>query len=202
MPYKDPAKQLEYIRKRRASQTPEERAEYNKQCSEYQKEHRAERSEYQRKWIAANRTKKVAYSIKGNRKWRKNNPEEAKRRDAEQFQKHRPKRIAKVKEWRKSNQELRSHYNATRRARKFGNGGEHSYQQWIEKVISLNWLCFYCGAELTIENLSKDHFIPLSRGGGDGIDNLVPACHLCNCSKSAMTGDEFLSHRKVTNKSK
>ena len=198
MPYKNPADQLAYSRNRRANQTAEERAAYNKQCSDYQKKHRAERSEYQRQWIAKNRAKKVEYSIKANRAWRDRNPEKAKLRDAAQYRKHKPKRLIRVKAWREANRNLRTYYNAVRRAKRFSNGGTHTYKEWIEKVQSLEWLCFYCGAELTIEYLTKDHFIPLSKGGGDDLENVVPACNPCNCSKNAMTGSEFTRHRKIT----
>lgn len=40
-------------------------------------------------------------------------------------------------------------------------------------------LCFYCGGSAD----TIDHVIPLSRGGQDPIDNLVPACRSCNSSK-------------------
>lgn len=40
--------------------------------------------------------------------------------------------------------------------------------------------CIYCGAK---GSLSKDHLIPLSRGGRDTIENIVPCCRGCNSSK-------------------
>lgn len=36
--------------------------------------------------------------------------------------------------------------------------------------------CVYCGGEAT----ARDHVVPLSRGGTDGIENVVPACRPCN----------------------
>ena len=41
--------------------------------------------------------------------------------------------------------------------------------------------CVYC---LSREDLTVDHFLPLSLGGIDGLINLVPACRSCNCSKN------------------
>lgn len=58
--------------------------------------------------------------------------------------------------------------------------------------------CFYCGAkkwpakepspqpEITI-----DHFLPISRGGTDDLDNLVPACRICNSSKCERTIEDM-----------
>lgn len=40
--------------------------------------------------------------------------------------------------------------------------------------------CVYCGSE---NKLTIDHIVPLSRGGANDIDNAVPACVSCNCSK-------------------
>ncbi|WP_268762414.1 HNH endonuclease [Kitasatospora griseola] len=55
--------------------------------------------------------------------------------------------------------------------------------------IFLRWrnLCAYCGA--LAEHL--DHVIPLSRGGTDTEDNMVPACAPCNLSKGAKTLAEW-----------
>ena len=39
--------------------------------------------------------------------------------------------------------------------------------------------------------LTKDHVIPISRGGSDAIDNIVGACLTCNKRKHRKTGDEF-----------
>ena len=44
--------------------------------------------------------------------------------------------------------------------------------------------CIYCGAPLNpFRDLNIDHRIPLSCGGADSLDNMVPACQSCNLSK-------------------
>lgn len=43
-----------------------------------------------------------------------------------------------------------------------------------------NYHCQYCGSA---SNLTIDHVIPLSKGGGDTWDNLVTACLSCNNMK-------------------
>lgn len=40
--------------------------------------------------------------------------------------------------------------------------------------------CTYCGS---IEKLTLDHFLPISKGGSDCLGNLIPACGQCNSSK-------------------
>jgi 5-methylcytosine-specific restriction endonuclease McrA len=44
--------------------------------------------------------------------------------------------------------------------------------------------CQYCGKRFPTSELSLDHVIPRSRGGGDTWDNLVCACTGCNARKA------------------
>jgi 5-methylcytosine-specific restriction endonuclease McrA len=48
-----------------------------------------------------------------------------------------------------------------------------------------NWTCQYCGAR---SNLTVDHVIPRSKGGGSSWDNIVASCAPCNRRK----GDSLL----------
>jgi Restriction endonuclease len=45
--------------------------------------------------------------------------------------------------------------------------------------------CQYCLKILSTEQLTIDHVIPKSRGGGTRWDNVVAACHRCNLRKGA-----------------
>jgi 5-methylcytosine-specific restriction endonuclease McrA len=47
-----------------------------------------------------------------------------------------------------------------------------------------NQACFYCGGK----GGAIDHVIPVSRGGGHSIGNLLPSCQTCNSSKA----DKFI----------
>lgn len=76
-----------------------------------------------------------------------------------------------------------------------------------EKVAAKsNGKCFYCGDTLRIDTYydldfvgsvtvcnawDVDHFYPVSRGGSNKIDNLVPACMYCNQLKHNKTIEEF-----------
>ncbi|HHL51919.1 MAG TPA: HNH endonuclease [Flammeovirgaceae bacterium] len=50
-----------------------------------------------------------------------------------------------------------------------------------------NHTCQYCGSK---QDLSIDHVIPKSRGGGSGWKNLVTACKACNARKGDFTPEE------------
>jgi len=52
------------------------------------------------------------------------------------------------------------------------------------------WRCQYCGETVTSENATLDHFIPQSKGGTHGAENLRTACILCNSVKSGRLFEE------------
>ena len=45
------------------------------------------------------------------------------------------------------------------------------------------YLCLYCGRRCTRGELTRDHVMPLSRGGLDTWENVVSACLACNLKK-------------------
>jgi 5-methylcytosine-specific restriction endonuclease McrA len=60
--------------------------------------------------------------------------------------------------------------------------------------------CWHCNKKLSFKNYGLigekgawevDHSVPLSRGGTDHLNNLVPACISCNRSKGDLTSREF-----------
>src|SRR5580658_1032347 len=48
-------------------------------------------------------------------------------------------------------------------------------------------LCLYCGNEFGRHHLTRDHVLPLSRGGRDTWENVVSACIHCNSRKGGRT---------------
>ena len=51
-------------------------------------------------------------------------------------------------------------------------------------------LCLYCGERFPPSQLTRDHVVPVSRGGPDGWENVVSACKRCNQAKAARTPEE------------
>ncbi len=68
-----------------------------------------------------------------------------------------------------------------RKARKSGLVATFTYKQWLACKTAFNNRCAYCGEE---KDLTQDHFIPSTNGGGYSKDNIIPVCHICNSSKS------------------
>ncbi len=50
--------------------------------------------------------------------------------------------------------------------------------------------CQYCGKRINMSSGTRDHVIPLSRGGPDTLSNVVTACVPCNTKKANRTPDE------------
>lgn len=48
-------------------------------------------------------------------------------------------------------------------------------------------LCLYCGQQFSRPTLTRDHVMPLSKGGLDVWENVVTACFTCNSRKSDRT---------------
>ncbi len=70
--------------------------------------------------------------------------------------------------------------------------GSFILEEWSSKLKEYDYRCAYCGCELGSGMITIDHQIPLSRGGTNFIDNLVPACKSCNSKKHTKTADEYL----------
>lgn len=74
---------------------------------------------------------------------------------------------------------------------------QHTERQWEGKFFRCGMRCWYCHKPLALredrghEVATKDHLTPLSRGGSDTIDNIVPACIECNQRKGDLTEKEF-----------
>ena len=81
----------------------------------------------------------------------------------------------------KKHPEIISHLKANRYAREKGAIGHHTLKQWQELKIKYNNKCAMCGLEKT---LTKDHIIPLSKGGTNNIENIQPLCRNCNSKKN------------------
>jgi hypothetical protein len=62
---------------------------------------------------------------------------------------------------------------------------------YVEKPVTANvndnnllirdgFECVYCGMPLNTKNLTWDHYVPQSRGGGNEWTNILSSCHDCN----------------------
>jgi hypothetical protein len=52
-------------------------------------------------------------------------------------------------------------------------------------------ICLYCGQHFHAAHLTRDHVLPISRGGKDCWENVVTACFRCNNQKGNKTPEEW-----------
>jgi len=167
-------------------------------------------------WYRKNHAKQRLRRKKYYRKERRRNLEQQKARRRRHYWKNRDQILAKKRKLRAMNPELfrareRQRYLKHRvsrivsqrnvQARRAGAKGQIKPKQWRCLLKRHNFRCFYCGIQLTPINRTLDHKIPLSRGGANTINNVVPACRPCNNRKLRMTTKEFLARQKQTRKS-
>ena len=86
------------------------------------------------------------------------------------------------------------------KARHSGQAMTLTQREWSRALEFFGRCCAYCGAR---KKMTKDHVIPLIKGGGLTADNTVPACGLCNSSKKDLDVlewykfQEFYDSRKL-----
>ena len=51
-------------------------------------------------------------------------------------------------------------------------------------------VCAYCGGRFMVRDLSRDHVVPVSRGGTDSWTNTVTACRSCNTRKGGRSPEQ------------
>lgn len=68
-----------------------------------------------------------------------------------------------------------------RRSRILTARGSFTATEWEIRKQEFDYRCAYCGRKT--KKLTADHYIPLSKGGTNYIDNIVPACIKCNKHK-------------------
>lgn len=81
--------------------------------------------------------------------------------------------------------------------------GKYTLQEWFERIEFQNSLCFWCFTNLLEEDGTfhgtKDHLIPISRGGSHYIENIVAACWSCNRLKGRRTATEYRAYLEQKN---
>lgn len=174
-----------------------------KQCSVGCK--RQAKREYDKAHHIANRESKIATACE----WQRLNRERKQAYDAEYRERTRDKRlelkrIHSRQAWEENPDLMRERgraTNARRRALLAGAGAfEITRKDRLKALARYRGCCAYCGEDLN-GRLEWDHVIPISRGGTDGVGNLLPACVDCNRSKAHRFISEWRLRKPVPRQS-
>ncbi len=154
---------------------------------------------YNQAYYIANREKLKAAA----REYRARNPEASKERDRAKYRKdinksradrrayaaaHKAEAAARLSRWEKANPHKLANYESKRRTGKQFPG--LTKEEWLSIVELFGGRCAYCIRP--VAEPEREHLLPLSRGGEDVADNVVPACKSCNSSKGKLTPVEYL----------
>lgn len=75
----------------------------------------------------------------------------------------------------------KTYHSGLRHARKLNALGTFTIREWEEKKKEFDYCCAICGTDEA--KLTKDHIIPLTKGGSNFISNIQPLCQSCNSRK-------------------
>lgn len=129
-----------------------------------------ENKEYKKEYTKNYRNKNKSWLKKYQKKWGKQNPENIKI--------NRNKYLKTIK-----GKETINQRNHNRKSRLRGAKGNHTLKQWNELKARYNYTCVHCNKKEPEIKLTRDHIIPISKGGDNYIENIQPLCNSCNSRK-------------------
>ena len=150
------------------SWSKEYRREYMKQ---YRQEHKEHIKESKRIYRQKHKEEIAEKQKKRNEKWYQNNKELAAKRKKKWYKTGKGKALSQ-----RTGFKRRTNYK--------GVINTLTHQEWKDILIKFDFKCVYCGCSFNKNNPpTKDHRIPISKGGQNIKENVVPACKSCNSKK-------------------
>ena len=144
---------------------PKYREKYNK---EYYQKNRKEILIYKKKIRESN----PKLLNERSRKWRENNLEYVRKRDRELIKTERGK-ANHQRSCTKRRTKIKEIINTL------------TFKEWLDILKKYHFKCAYCGKEFDLFTIpERDHIIPISKGGNNIKENIIPACRNCNARKS------------------
>jgi 5-methylcytosine-specific restriction endonuclease McrA len=116
-------------------------------------------------------------------------------RAKEWWRQHPDKRKLVVAQYEARRPEVKQARKAKYRGRLRNAKGSFTREEWANRKIQFGNRCVYCDQKS--KRLTPDHYIPLSKGGTNFIDNIVPACQDCNRRKWSKDPSAFKLSRRA-----
>jgi 5-methylcytosine-specific restriction endonuclease McrA len=123
--------------------------------------------------------------------YRKDNAEKRAVYDKQYRKDNTEKTAAYNKQYRQTTKGKAARKNAHHKRRTKKREGDVTTAQLLELQQTAK-SCYWCGKKLTAKTqVHIDHYIPLSKGGGHTLSNLVVACKKCNITKNSKDPQDF-----------
>lgn len=139
---------------------------------------------YGREWMKRN-PQKARDAV---RRWNKAHPEQRRAAKRLYYARHREQHKVVMAAYHKAHPEVLRAKSSAYRARARAAEGQFTSAEWLALVARYDGRCAYRGE---VGPLQVDHRTPLTRGGANSIDNVLPACRKCNTEKGQLTEEEF-----------
>jgi 5-methylcytosine-specific restriction endonuclease McrA len=146
----------------------------------HQKTHPERYAEIDRKWKEAHREEVNSKA----RERRQEDIEHYREIGRNSYERHAEERRKYSLEYFKLHPEKSVAANNRRRAQKLASGGSHKEEEWQSLKAFHDYKCLCCEKREPEIKLTRDHVIPLTKGGTDSIDNVQPLCARCNSKKN------------------
>jgi len=172
-------KNREKILEQKRKYNKENKEKISKRRKEYYNKNREKILERDREYNRQNKEKRA----EKDRKYRNNNKEKIQQRQKNYYLKNREKFLTKSKIYYSTPQGRAVRINSCIRRRGYIGENGITKEDWLAIMWLNSWKCFYCDTDLTIDNRTIDHLIPLCQGGKHEVDNLLPSCKDCNFNK-------------------
>lgn len=153
------------------------------QSHEYYKKTKPERQKYAKEYFQKYYPEHKETLIQTTLKWSEENPERRKELTHRYNKNNKEKINADCREYYKTHKNEAAEAKRRYRARKMNADGNFTEEEWIVLKEFFNFTCLCCSKQEPEIKLTRDHVIPLIRGGSDSIDNIQPLCEDCNRSK-------------------
>lgn len=154
----------------------------------YRDAHKEERALKQREYYE----KHGDIQRRASNNWKRENTERTKEYMRKWYEENKEDRRAYNKEYAEENHDGVLERSRKRRAIRYGQNDFFTEEEFFVKFEQLGKKCFYCGKGLTNDTVTRDHYIPLVKGGSDTIENIVPCCKNCNSRKRNKMPNDFI----------
>jgi 5-methylcytosine-specific restriction endonuclease McrA len=141
--------------------------------------------EHQKKYKETNRKRMKEYRIKNPNKikeWREKNREHLREYERKRYE---------------LNPERAIQYSRKRKLRMKGIEAKLTQEDWNTLLEAFENKCFICRREEPEIKLTKDHILPISKGGDDSFENIMVICNFCNSRKGTKGGEWYVEQLEL-----